>query len=243
MVFGRTSISVMAIFRQPMFSNPAIDLNLAATSRRKRGILVKSLSRLGLVVVWLLAFTSTVWADPLFPTVKAATSANGKFMVTIEFEYLNPRQTVRTVKRVTYHVLEREEFINDKFTTKNPFWSDDWDVTLPEGQEIPSLPFISNDGKYLVLVSVEAPFSDATVLRIYREQRYGGEDSVRTYKLKDIWTADELKAHALLVSLGRPQWFAGSTLGFSADDSAFLVKMPWGREARLDLTGGANHAQ
>jgi hypothetical protein len=205
---------------------------------------VKPLSRLTSVAVSLLALTSAVWAGPLLPAVGAATSANGKFLVAMEFEYLNPDQQVTTITRVSYRVFRREEFINDKFTATNPFWSHDWDVGMayPKGEGIP-LPFISNDGKYLVLVSVTPPFSDFTVLRIYREHRYGGEDLLGTYKLKDIWTADELKAHANLTSTGRPLWFAGSTLGFSANSSAFVVRTPWGREVRFDLNGGAIHAQ
>jgi hypothetical protein len=205
---------------------------------------VKPLSRLTSVTVSLLALTSAVWAGALFPDVRAATSANEKFLVAVEFEYLNPDQQVRTITRVSYRILRREEFINDKFTTTNPFWSDDWNVSmpLPKAQGIP-LPFISNDGKYLVLVSVDPPFSDSTVLRIYRAHGYGGEDLLGTYQLKDIWTADELKAHANLLSTGRPLWFAGSTLGFSEDSSAFVVRTPWGREVRLELHGGAIQAQ
>jgi len=180
---------------------------------------------------------------PLFPDVRAAVSANGKFLVAMEFEYLNPDQQVRTITRITYRVLRRVEFINDEFTTTNPFWSNEWDVGMAPQAEGIALPFISNDGEYLVLVSVDAPFSDVTVLRIYRKHLYGGEDLLGTYKLKDIWTADELKAHASLVSFGRPLWFAGSTLGFSVDGGAFVVKTPWGREVRLDLDGGASHAQ
>ena len=206
--------------------------------------MVKPLRRLTSVAVSLLALTSAVWAGPLFPDVRAAMSTNGKFLVAMEFEYLNPDQQVRTITRISYRVLRREEFINDKFTTTNPFWSDDWDVGMAftGGEGIP-LPFISNDGKYLVLVSADPPFSDITVLRIYREHRYDGEDLLGTYKLKDIWTADELKSHATLTSTGRPLWFAGSTLGFSADSSAFVVRTPWGRELRLDLNGSAIHAQ
>jgi len=98
-------------------------------------------------------------------------------------------------------------------------------MAFPKGEGI-ALPFISNDGKYVVLVSVTPPFSDFTVLRIYREHRFGGEDLRATYKLKDIWTADELEAHANLTSNSRPRWFAGSTLGFSADSSAFVVRTP-----------------
>jgi hypothetical protein len=205
---------------------------------------VKPLSRLASVALSLLALTSPAWAGPLFPDVRAAASANGKFLVVIEFEYLNPDQKIRTITRVTYRVLRREEFINDKFTTTNPFWSNDWDVGMarPQAEGIP-LPFISNDGEYLVLVSVDPPFSDITVLRFYRKHLYSGEDLLGTYKLKDIWTADELNAHTTLLSSGRPLWFAGSTLGFSEDGSAFVVKTPWGREVRLDLNGGARHAQ
>ena len=200
--------------------------------------MVKPLSRLASVALPLLALTSAVWAGPGFPSVGAGASANGNFLVAIEFEYLNPGQQVRTITRVTYRVLRREEFINDKFTSTNPFWSNDWDVALPpQGEGIP-LPFISNDGEYLVLVSVDPPFSDLTVLRIYRKHPYGGENLLGTYKLKDIWTADELKAHATLGSTGRPLWFAGSTLGFSVDGGAFVVKTPWGSEMWLDLSGG-----
>jgi hypothetical protein len=204
---------------------------------------VRLLSRLASVALPLLALTSAVWAGPGFPDVRAAASANGKFLVAMEFEYLNPDQQVRTITRITYRILRREEFINDEFTTTNPFWSNDWDVGMvPQAEGIP-LPFISNDGEYLVLVATNPPFSDLTVLRIYRKHLSGGEDLLRTYKLSDIWTADELKAHANLVSFGRPLWFAGSTLGFSVDGSAFVVKTPWGKEVRLDLNGGASHAQ
>jgi len=208
---------------------------------------VKLLSRLASVALPLLALTSAVWAGPGFPDVRAAASANGKFLVAMEFEYRNPDQQVRTIARITYRILRREEFINDEFTTTNPFWSTDWDVDM-QAEGIP-LPFISNDGEYLVLVATNSPFSDLTVLRIYRKRLSGGADLLRAYKLKDIWTADELKAHANLVSFGRPLWFAGSTLGFSVDGSAFVVKTPWDREApwsrevRLDLNGGASHAQ
>ena len=205
--------------------------------------MVRLLSRLASAALLLLALASVVWAGPSFPVVRGAESANGKFLVAVEFEYSNPDQQVRTIARITYRVLRREEFINDKFTTTNPFWSNDWDVGMvPQAEGIP-LPFISNDGEYLVLVATNPPFSDLTVLRSYRKHLPGGEDSLRTYKLKDIWTADELKAHATLVSFGRPLWFAGSVLGFSIDGSAFVVKTPWGREVRLDLNGGASHAQ
>ena len=48
----------------------------------------------------------------------------------MEFEYSNPDQQVTTITRVSYRVLRREEFINDNFTTTNPFWSHDWDVGM-----------------------------------------------------------------------------------------------------------------
>ena len=68
---------------------------------------MKPLSRLTSVAVSLLALTSAVWAGPLFPAVGAATSANGKFLVSMEFEYLNPDQQVTTITRVSYRVLRR----------------------------------------------------------------------------------------------------------------------------------------
>ena len=205
--------------------------------------MVRLLSRLASAALPLLALASAIWAGPLFPDVRTAASANGKFLVAMEFEYLNPDQQVRTITRITYRILRREEFINDEFTTTNPFWSNDWDVGMvPQAEGIP-LPFISNDGEYLVLVATNPPFSDLTVLRSYRKHLPGGEDSLRTYKLKDIWTADELKADATLFRLGGPRGLVGCALGFSLDGSAFVVKTPWGREVRLDLNGGASHAQ
>jgi len=221
-----------------------IGINSVAMSWYKKGFVVKTLSRLAFVNVLLLALTSVGWAGPGFPSVRAAASANGKFVVTVEVEYLNPDEEVRTITRISYRVLRREEFMNDKFLTTASFWSDEWGVSMapPRAEGIP-LPFISDDGKYLVLVSVDPPFSDDVALRIYREKhRFGGEDLLGTYKLKDIWTADELKAHADLASTGRPLWFAGSTLGVSADSSEFIVLTPWGREVRLDLNGTASHS-
>ena len=131
--------------------------------------MVRLLSRLASVALPLLALTSAVWAGPGFPDGRAAASANGKFLVAMEFEYLNPDQQVRTITRISYRILRREEFINDEFindefTTTNPFWSNDCDVGMvPQAEGIP-LPFISNDGEYLVLVATNPPFSDLTVL-------------------------------------------------------------------------------
>jgi hypothetical protein len=78
---------------------------------------VKSLRRLISVAVSLLALTSAVWAGPLFPDVRAAMSANGKFLVTMEFEYLNPDQQVRTITR---SVIASSEEKNSSTTNSPP---------------------------------------------------------------------------------------------------------------------------
>ncbi len=116
-------------------------------------------SRISVVVLAFLVFTSVVWASAPFPAVGAATSANGEFLVAMQFEYLNQDQQVKTITRVTYRVLRKEDFINDEFTTANSFWSDDWSVSMATRGIVP-LPFISDDGMYLVLVSVDPPFAD-----------------------------------------------------------------------------------
>ncbi|MBI3324291.1 MAG: hypothetical protein HYZ92_03330 [Candidatus Omnitrophica bacterium] len=132
------------------------------------------------LALWVTGFvlsSSSTFASPLFPMVRAGSSANGKFLVILEFEYENPMQEIKVIKQITCRVLQKEDFINDKLQSQTTHWSDSWtywDATIPMQEAWPmssgELPFLTDDGKFLVLVSATWPVSiETNVVSIYQK--------------------------------------------------------------------------
>jgi len=189
------------------------------------------------------AYGSCGFAEPLFPVVGASSSSNGKFLVVLEFQYENPAETIKRINKITYHVFKREDFINDKFTTPAAYWSYSWtywnvDLDMPKGMGGPPLPYITNNGNVLVFISVTPPLSDTIeVLRIYRKDEYHGA-LLKAYQLKDVWTPEEIKAHAPSGNL-RPLWYTGGSFSFSSDNRQLIHKTPWGKIVRINIRDGS----
>ncbi len=188
------------------------------------------------------AYCLCAFAGAPFPMIRASSSSNGKFLVIAEYQYENPAETIRRINKIIYHVDQREDFINDQFTTLAAYWSDSgsWNVHLdwPKGVMGGLLPYISDDGEILVFISVTPPFSGIEILKIYRKDGNQGA-MLKAYQLKDIWTPAEMNSHADLISNGRPLWFTGGSFSFSSDNQQFIHKTPWGKIIRINLQDGS----
>jgi hypothetical protein len=200
-----------------------------------------------LLVATCLPITSTrLIASAPPPVIRASRSVNGRFLVVTEYEYENPNDEIRRIRRTTYRVLETEFFINDKDRLSAPvsFWSESaggWEVTL-EGLEGKQMfwPMITDNGQSLILVGVTAPGPTQTVLKIYRRKSYKGE-LVRSYQLTDLWTAKQINPddkRIIMVTDATPLWFAGGTLAFSHDDQQLIYRNQWNDELRISLADG-----
>ncbi len=163
------------------------------------------------------------------PNVVASSSMNGRFLVVARMESAanEAQAAVRRIVRTSYEVFEAEPFINskDRLSTPTRFWSDSamsWRVAL-EGGETP-WPMVSDDGTYLVLVSVTVGFPGQVVLRIYRKEGREGH-LVKDFQLSDLWTTAEVNSRGVVVGPegkrvfaatdATPEWFAGGSLALA----------------------------
>ena len=101
------------------------------------------------------------------------------------------------------------------------------------------LPFLTDDGKFLVFVPATCPISAETnVVTIYQKPDTTGQ-SVRTLQLKDVWTAEEQKAHIQsLVDDHSPFWFQGGNFAFSPENKHFIYTTSWGKRKVINLEHG-----
>lgn len=199
---------------------------------------------LGIFTLILLSNLSV--ASPLFPDVRAARSRNGSYLVVVEQTFDNPDPSVvRRVLSSTYVVLKSESFINsrDRLQTSGSFWSNfGWQVNLSgKASQRVSLPLISDDGQTLILVLARPAMKggDQEVLQIYRRQENTGK-LVRTLRLTDIWTHEEIESAAVLIDMGEtPMWYTDGLLEFSADDQELLYHSRWNDLVRIKLADGS----
>lgn len=190
-------------------------------------------------------------ASPLPPDVKAATSANGRFLVVAEYKYENPDVPIGRIAYVTYSVLEREEFINakDKPGSSSTYWSESaesWSFTLSFKQSGSAWPLISNDGKHVILFAVVPPVGgEQQVLSLYEKKNFKGL-MIRSYKLKELWSPIQIDPSGkgiVMVTDATPEWFAGSMFDISTDDRKLIYKTRWGNTMQIDLHDGAVTAE
>lgn len=183
-------------------------------------------------------------ASPLFPDVRASRSANGKYLVFVEQTFDSPDPSAaRRVLHSTYVILRSEPFINsrDRLQTSASFWSGSgWQVApQSEASGYPFLPLISDDGQTLVLVAADVAMGNPEVMRIYRRQGNAAK-LVRTLRLSDIWTHEEIESHAVFSDMGEtPMWYAGGSLDFSPDDRELLYRSRWNDRVRIKLGDGS----
>ncbi len=151
--------------------------------------------------------------------------------------------------------MEPEQFINAKDSIKGPttFWSERLDRTVSlEGNDVQSngfpLALITNDGRFLVIVFVNPPMSgQIEALRVYEwlDGSYQIEKSVAIGELLTPTQIDPRYAQhsgippSASATDSSPQWFAGGSLEFSADDRQLIHKTRWGNTIRTELAKGS----
>ena len=201
---------------------------------------------LALLVTGFVLSSPSAFASALFPTVRAGSSANGKFLVILEYGYENSAEEIKVIKQITYRVLQKEDFINNyhRFQSQATYWSNSWtywEVTIPAGSAPDGgLPLLTDDGAFLVFVSFIWPMSAETnVVTIYQKQDRTGQ-LVRTLQLKDVWTAEERKTHILQSGATdhTPSWFYGGDFAFSPDNKHFIYTTSWGKRKVINLEHG-----
>lgn len=203
--------------------------------------------RLALLLA-LLLLSPRSFASPLPPLVLAAQSANGKWLVTVDFELAPPQDSGggRRILRTTYHVLSQERFLNsnrDRLDAPGALWSERWFLNRSAADERGARvwPIISDDGQTLVLINMTAPFTKSTVLSIYQEDRLRGR-FVRTYVLENLWPAEKIDPK--LTDFGyTPQWSAGGHFSFSDDCKDLLYRTQWGTSLTIRLSDGVINPQ
>lgn len=181
------------------------------------------------------------FASPPPPVVRASISKNGRFLVVTEWEFENPNDQIRRIKRTTYTVMEIESFINnkDRLNAPVPFWSERWHVTLDTWN---FWPMISDDGHSLILIGVTFPFGNQSVLKIYRAKNCCETELVRDYKIADLWSKERVdsaggKYHVFTDA--SPQWFSGGTFTFSEDGKSLIYRNQWNEVLQIKLADGA----
>ncbi|MBB5317851.1 hypothetical protein [Tunturibacter empetritectus] len=187
-----------------------------------------------------------IFASALPPNVHASSSVNGRFLVVAEWEYENPNDKLRRIRRTTYKIMETESFINskDRLTSPVKFWSDSawsWEVTLEglEGKRI-FWPMISDDGKSLILIAVTAPIPGQPVLEIYQRNDHKGQ-LIRSYQITDLWTPKQVDPDGrglFIFTDATPEWFAGAILSFSSDGQQLIYRNQWNEVLRIRVDDG-----
>src|SRR5260370_34963186 len=110
-------------------------------------------TRAGLLLLFLTSSQLSL-AGALMPSLKAAASKNGNFLVVVE------RQ--EGYRQISLQVFPKENWINekDKLNAPTVYWTDfiQWSVVLDPQRlnwESCPLPFITDDGEFLILLNID----------------------------------------------------------------------------------------
>lgn len=199
------------------------------------------------VVLFIYVFTFHVFASPLPPIIRAASSSNGQFMVVATLK-LGPAGAGggQQILGETFEVNERETFAYTKgrITAPNKYYFQDrgWKIELsPENGFFAPWPIVSDDGSTLILVGVSPPMSGTTLLAIYRRNgRNGREGSLlRSYKVDDLWTLKPGEKRMSGYTDATPEWFDDGAFSFSSDGAMLLYKDKEHGPLQISLNSGA----
>lgn len=192
---------------------------------------------------FLVAAVLTLCASAPPPVMRAALSANGEWLVTVDFELAPPQDSGggRRVLSTTFRVAHRDPFLNgsrDLLTAPGTLWSERWSLTL-SGADSPGAarwPIISDDGRTLLLVRVTTASPDLPVFSIFRHEQLRGK-FIRSYTLNNLWPAEKIPRD--LMDKGyTPMWFVGSRFHFSADGTILFYVDQWSGTRRIRLSDG-----
>ena len=197
----------------------------------------------------ILLAVASAHAGPLAPCVMATLSANGQILVVNELvfeEPETPETLARRVRSSTFRVFRRYISINDGLRMDGPdtYWTDPlWSVVFDDKPSLEPCPYtlVTDDGEFLILVG-----GDITALRIYRRRDHPGQPLggsgpdhgvlVRAIRLSELWPAERIPDRR---TDSTPQWYAGGTFAFSADNRTLIHKTRWGKTLQINLVTGA----
>jgi hypothetical protein len=196
------------------------------------------------VLTLILSFPFPALAGQPPPCVKAASSKSGNFLVLMEMQ-LDPPQSkdglARGIRGFSFEIFPKENFINakDKMTAPAAYWTDwaQWGVALDSRTATDKvffcpLPFITDDGEFLVLLAAMPAFSaHFEILRIYQRDRASREIPshgrlIKGIPLKEIWNPLRLRSLKGFDD-GSPTWYAGGTFVFTSDDRELIHTTRW----------------
>lgn len=210
-----------------------------------------------LIVVLTLAInviTVLARAGALLPCIAATLSAHGRVLVINDLTFDDPDEThVRTIKTSTFRVIRRYVDPNEGLRLNGPdnYWADTlWKVVLinDHRSEFSACHYtlVTDDGEYLVLVGTQI---GPAALTIYRRRDHPGQPLggpgpdhgvlIRQIAWTDLWPSEHAPE---MFTDETPEWFAGGSFAFSANDTALLYKKSSGKSFQVDLaTGSVEH--
>ena len=212
------------------------------------------MSRLLIAMGFLFAFGLSAvpaHAGPPMPCIRATLSANGRILVVNDMTFDDPDEThARFIRGATLRVMSRYSEPNQGITMNGPnsYWAHEmWSVVFknPDRGPVVGCPYtlVTDDGEFLVLVGDGFLGSDA--LSIYRRQNHPGQPIVvygpdhgalvRKVQLSELWPSERIEH---MITDATPQWFAGGTFAFSADNRTLVHKSRWGQTKSIDLATG-----
>ena len=194
-----------------------------------------------LVVLSSFLFTAHVFASPLPPLIRAATSNNGQFLVVATLK-LGPAGEGggQMILGETFEINARETFVYPKgrLTAPNKYYLPDlgWKIELPRQIGfIAPWPIISDDGSTLILVGVSPPAG--TLLAIYKRDGSGGK-LLRSYTVDDLWSLKPGEKRMSVFFDFTPEWFDDGEFSFSDDGEMLLYTDKEHGVFRLSLKDG-----
>ena len=106
------------------------------------------------------------------------------------------------------------------------------------------LPFVSNDGNYLVLVTTAYAKPDADAIKVYKYKwdlnNENNAELIKVLRIKDIWTENELNERKVgdFITDHTPVWFEDGKFDYSSDGKNFVYTTHTGREIKISLSSG-----
>ena len=200
------------------------------------------------ILVFILCGAISANAGPLPPCIRATLSANGNALVVNDLTFDDPDEThVRKIETSTFRVFRSYRDLNYGLRVNGPnkYWADPyWEVVFTRDGNPPMIacPYalVTENAQYLVLVGTNFT---STALSIYRR-----DDSSRVPNrgvlVRQVPSSDlfpEIKRPEISTD-HTPQWFAGGTFSFSADERTLIFTMSDGKRLQISLlTGDVQH--
>ena len=208
-----------------------------------------------ILTVSLFTYSNIANAGAMFPKIVANLSENGEYLVFVDFTYENfkmEEKTLQRVKKVTYKVLWKENFLNSKLRSNSKHFTANAggiEVTIPfQGQWLYRMsydvPFVSNDGDYLVLVTTAYARAEAEAIKVYKHnwdsEAETNSQLVKNIKIRELWTKEEIAERKVgdFIDDHTPVWFKDGKFDYSEDGKKFVFITHTGRRVVINLSSG-----